>query len=91
MGMTPEVKRKLSTTIRGLRETLPALLGDALEARYRLSVPLKKAALDEEGQRKRERLQEWIDEQVVLWRKNSKKTMQQCVNYLPGSTIRLSR
>ncbi len=65
MGMTPEVKSKLSKTIRALQGQLPALLGDALEARYRLSVPVAKAALDEEGESKRARLQRWIDEQVA--------------------------
>ncbi len=37
MPLTPEAKRQLSATIRGLRERLLRDLRDAAESRYRLS------------------------------------------------------
>ena len=78
MPMTPEAKQALSKTIRGpkgtpsgsenlgLRQRLLADLHDATESTYRLSVKrAQDSGLDEEGLRKRKRLEAWIDEQ---WR-----------------------
>jgi len=62
--LTPEAKQLLSRTVRDLRERLLADLHDAVEGRYRLSLPLDKAKLPEELRKKRERLEDWLDERV---------------------------
>ena len=62
--MTPDAKRKLSSTIRGLRERLIEDLHNAVERAYRLSVPAKDAGLTESATRRRARLDDWLDEQV---------------------------
>ena len=62
--LTPEAKQLLSTTIRSLRERLLRdLLGEA-NGRYRLSLPLAKAGLDEAHRKRRERLEAWIEQQL---------------------------
>ncbi|ACC80911.1 BREX-6 system adenine-specific DNA-methyltransferase PglX [Nostoc punctiforme] len=62
--LTPEAKSKLSNTIRALRERLLTDLQNAIESTYRLSIKtLNKAGLAEEQQVKRERLEQWLDEQ----------------------------
>jgi len=63
-NLTSEAKQLLSTTIRGLRTRLLRDLGDEAERRYRLSVPIDKAGLDEAHHRRRERLEAWLDERV---------------------------
>ena len=63
--LTPEVKNKLSSTIRSLRDRLLTDLHNATESTYRLSIKsLEKAGLAEEQYRKRQRLEQWLDEQV---------------------------
>lgn len=62
--MTPEAKKRLSTTIRALRARLLEDLHNATESAYRLQVRAKDAGLDERATRKRARLQAWVDEQV---------------------------
>ncbi|MCY7285295.1 MAG: BREX-6 system adenine-specific DNA-methyltransferase PglX, partial [Cyanobacteria bacterium CAN_BIN43] len=63
--LTPEVKNKLSSTIRSLRDRLLTDLHNATESMYRLSIKsLEKAGLAEEQYRKRQRLEQWLDEQV---------------------------
>jgi hypothetical protein len=64
MPLTPEAKRQLSATIRTLRERLLRDLRDAAESRYRLSVSIKHAGLDEEHRKRRERLEAWLEERV---------------------------
>ncbi|BAZ03079.1 hypothetical protein NIES37_70920 (plasmid) [Tolypothrix tenuis PCC 7101] len=62
--LTPEAKSKLSSTIRALRERLLTDLQNAIESTYRLSIKtLNKAGLAEEQQVKRQRLEQWLDEQ----------------------------
>lgn len=62
--LTPEAKSKLSNTIRALRERLLTDLQNAIESTYRLSIKtLNKAGLAEEQQVKRQRLEQWLDEQ----------------------------
>lgn len=62
--MTPEAKRRLSATIRELRERLLRDLRDATEAAYRLSIHMKDAELSEGARARRKRLEEWINEQI---------------------------
>jgi len=62
--LTPEAKKLLSQTIRGLRERLLRDIRDEAERRYHLSVPLQKAGLDEALRKNRERLESWLDERV---------------------------
>jgi hypothetical protein len=47
MSLTREAKKLLAETIRGLREKLLLAIHDEAERRYHLSVPLRKAGLDE--------------------------------------------
>jgi hypothetical protein len=72
--LTPEAKQLLATTIRGLRQRLLRDLGDEAERRYRLSVPLVKAGLDEAHHNRRRRLEAWIDERVRAGGVSSGKT-----------------
>jgi hypothetical protein len=62
--LTPEAKAKLSSTIRNLRDRLLTDIHNAVESIYRLSLPIAKAGLAEEQQVKRQRLEQWLDEQV---------------------------
>jgi hypothetical protein len=62
--MTPEAKKALSSTIRGLRKRLLEDLHVATESGYRLSVRPQEAGLDEAALTKRKRLDEWLDEQL---------------------------
>jgi hypothetical protein len=62
--MTPEAKKSLSSTIRGLRQRLLEDLRLAAESAYRLSVRPQEAGLDEAARTKRKRLDSWLDEQV---------------------------
>jgi len=64
MAMTPEAKKALSSTIRGLRQRLLEDLHLATESAYRLSVRPQDAGLDEAARTKRKRLDSWLDEQV---------------------------
>lgn len=64
MAMTPEAKRKLSSTIRGLRELLLRDLHDALDSEYLLSVRAQDAGLPERLAGRRRRFEEWLAEQV---------------------------
>lgn len=62
--LTPEAKFKLSSTIRALRERLLTDLQNVVESTYRLSITtLSKAGLAEEQRVKRQRLEQWLDEQ----------------------------
>jgi hypothetical protein len=61
--MTSDAKKALSKTIRGLRARLIEDLREALESSYRLSVPADKAGLGEAAQRRRQRIESWIEEQ----------------------------
>lgn len=62
--LSPETKAKLSSTIRGLRDRLITDFHNAVESAYRLSLPVAKAGLAEEQRVKRQRLEQWLDEQV---------------------------
>ncbi len=64
MAMTPEAKKALSSTIRGLRQRLLEDLRLATESAYRLSVRAQDAGLDEAAKTKRQRLDSWLDEQL---------------------------
>ncbi len=64
MAMTPEAKKTLSSTIRGLRQRLLEDLRLATESSYRLSVRAQDAGLDEAAKTKRQRLDSWLDEQL---------------------------
>ena len=64
MTMTPDAKKTLSSTIRGLRQRLLEDLQIAAESFYRLSVRAQDAGLDEARRTKRKRLDSWLDEQV---------------------------
>ncbi|MEG4814879.1 BREX-6 system adenine-specific DNA-methyltransferase PglX [Microcoleus sp. K5-D4] len=63
MYLTPQAKSKLSNTIRILRERLLIDFHNAIDSAYRLSIPLKTAGLSEELHMKRQRLEQWLDEQ----------------------------
>ncbi len=62
--LTSDAKQLLSTTIRSLRERLLRDIHDEANRRYRLSVSLQEAGLDEAQRRRRERLEAWLDERV---------------------------
>jgi hypothetical protein len=62
--MTPEAKKALSSTIRGLRQRLLEDLHVATESAYRLSVRPEDTGLDEAARTKRRRLDDWLDEQL---------------------------
>ena len=62
--MTPEAKKALSSTIRGLRQRLLEDLRLATESAYRLSVRAQDAGLDDAAKTKRQRLDSWLDEQL---------------------------
>ncbi len=73
--LTPEAKALLSKTIRDLRERLLRDLHDEAESRYRLSLPIEKAGLDEEHRRRRQRLDAFLDERVRQTKSTSKKDL----------------
>ncbi|MEO7037029.1 MAG: BREX-6 system adenine-specific DNA-methyltransferase PglX, partial [Polyangiaceae bacterium] len=70
--LTPDAKRLLAETIRGtaqtpekgLRERLLRAIHDEADRRYRLSVPIAEAGLDEAHSRGRERIEAWLDERA---------------------------
>src|SRR5687767_894549 len=70
--LTPEAKRLLAETIRGtaqapergLRARLLRAIHDEADRRYRLSVPIDEAGLDEAHWRRRERIETWIEKQT---------------------------
>ncbi|MEO8179578.1 MAG: BREX-6 system adenine-specific DNA-methyltransferase PglX [Deltaproteobacteria bacterium] len=70
MSLTSEAKRLLAETIRGtqqdpekgLRARLLRAIHDEADRRYRLSLPIGEAGLDEIHRRRRERIEAWIDE-----------------------------
>ncbi|MBL9099430.1 MAG: BREX-6 system adenine-specific DNA-methyltransferase PglX [Myxococcales bacterium] len=64
MTMTPEAKKALSSTIRGLRTHLLDALHSETEQTYRLSIAAEKAGLDEAARERRKRLEQHIDEQL---------------------------
>ena len=59
--MTPDAKRKLSSTIRALRTRLLADLADAMQQTYRLALP-DPALPDEAARVRRRRLLDWLAE-----------------------------
>lgn len=62
--LTPNTKAKLSETIRRLWNDLPEALRNGVESTYRLSLPAAKAGLTQEHLIKRQRLEQWLEEQV---------------------------
>ena len=62
--MTPEAKRALCDTVRGLRARLLDDLTAATEAAYRLSVRAQDAGLDAATAARRKRLEDWTQEQA---------------------------
>jgi hypothetical protein len=62
--LTPEAKSKLSSTVRGLRDRLISDLQNAVESTYLLSIPAGRAKLREAERVQRQRLEDWLDEQV---------------------------
>ena len=62
--MTPEAKKALFSTIRGLRQWLLEDLQLATESAYRLSVRPQDMGLGEAARSKRRRLENWLDEQL---------------------------
>ncbi|WP_242055726.1 BREX-6 system adenine-specific DNA-methyltransferase PglX [Nostoc flagelliforme] len=81
--LTPEAKSKLSSTIRALRERLLTDLQNAIESTYRLSIKtLNKAGLAQEQQVKRQRLEQWLDEQSRSQGKSKKQELEIRDRYL---------
>lgn len=72
MSLTPAAKKLLAETIRGtaqapekgIRALLLRAIHDEADRRYRLSVSIHEAGLDEAHRRRRERLEAWIDERA---------------------------
>ncbi|MGH7271033.1 MAG: DNA methyltransferase, partial [Polyangiaceae bacterium] len=70
--LTPEAKNLLAETIRGtaqapergLRARLLRVIHDEADRRYRLSVDPAEAGLDEAHERRRERIEAWLDERA---------------------------
>ncbi len=80
--LTPEAKSKLSSTIRTLRERLLTDLHNAVDSAYQLSIPLHKAGLSEEMRVKRQRLENWLEEQSRSERQGKEKDKQARERYL---------
>jgi hypothetical protein len=72
MPLTSEAKKLLAETIRGtaqdpekgIRARLLRAIHDEADRRYRLSVPIGDAGLDEAHTRGRERIEAWVDERA---------------------------
>lgn len=72
MSLTPEAKKVLAEAIRGtqqdpskgLRAKLLSAIHDEADRRYRLSVSIQEAGLDEAHRRRRERIESWVDERA---------------------------
>jgi hypothetical protein len=72
MPLTPDAKKLLAETIRGsaqspekgIRALLLRAIHDEADRRYRLSVPIGEAGLDEAHRRRRERIEAWLAERV---------------------------
>jgi hypothetical protein len=72
MPLTPDAKKLLGEIIRGtpqapekgLRARLLLAIRDEADRRYRLSVPLGQARLDEAHRKRRERIEAWVGEQT---------------------------
>jgi len=72
MPLSPEAKKLLAETVRGtqqdptrgLRARLLRDLHDEADRRYRLSVPIADAGLDETHRQRRERIEAWVDERA---------------------------
>ena len=62
--MTGDAKKQLSKTIRSLRADLLGNLANALDGEYLLSISAEDARLDERRHVRRQRLENWVDEQV---------------------------
>ena len=68
--LTPEAKKLLAETIRGssqdpdkgIRARILRAIHDEADRRYRLSVAIADAALDEAHKKRRERIEGWVDE-----------------------------
>jgi hypothetical protein len=72
MPLTPDAKKLLAETIRGtaqapekgIRAQLLRAVHDEADRRYRLSVAIDQAGLDEANRRRRERIEGWIEERA---------------------------
>ncbi len=62
--LTSEAKEALRKMVRGLRTQLVKELSDEAEGRYELSLDIEKARLRKPARIRRERLEEWIGEQL---------------------------
>ena len=62
--MTPDAKATLRRTIGKLRGELLQGFRDAADTTYLLAVRIKQAGLSEAADKRRERLEAWIDEQI---------------------------
>ncbi|NOU34912.1 MAG: BREX-6 system adenine-specific DNA-methyltransferase PglX [Polyangiaceae bacterium] len=70
--LAPNAKKLLAETIRGtqqdpekgLRGRLLRAIHDEADRRYRLSVPIGQAGLDETHKKRRERIEAWVDERA---------------------------
>ena len=76
-AMTPEAKNRLSNTVEKLRDRLLVDFRNGAESRYRLSVKIEKAGLDEAATVKRQRLDSWLDEQARSEERSKKESYQQ--------------
>jgi hypothetical protein len=78
--LTADAKRLLGETIRGtaqspekgLRARLLRAIHDEADRRYRLSVSIAEAGLDESHRRRRERIEQWLDEGTRATKAKSK-------------------
>ena len=64
MSMTSEAKSQLSKTIRALRTQLLADLQSSGESTYQFAVNISKAKLTAADQARRQRIEDWVAEQV---------------------------
>jgi hypothetical protein len=72
MSLNPDAKKLLAETIRGttqapekgLRARLLVAIHDEADRRYRLSVPIAEAGLDETHRSRRKRIEDWLDERT---------------------------
>jgi hypothetical protein len=86
--LMPEAKQLLSATIRELRERLLRDIQDEAERRYRLSVSVGQAGLDEAHRRRRGRLEAWLGERVRASKAKNEKERQATKERLLGQAVK---
>ncbi len=96
MSLTSDAKKLLAETIRGsaqdpekgIRARLVRAIHDEADRRYRLSVPIEQAALDEANHRRRARIEGWVDERARATKPKSKSELKATKDRLLGQAAK---